>query len=167
MVASAPARAPQETAGAATKRREETRNTGVVSPGAMRSESPAKNVPAAHPKDPHATKLPITRSAECAYARRAGGYIPTQNPRNVRVRSAEIGSWANTWRNAARAPRASPAWRILRLPWTSAARPNPYEATSTAPLYAATMNPSCSVVAWSLSAHRGTKIRHTDTAAVP
>src|SRR3989442_7966697 len=141
-------------------------NTGRVSVGANHAESPARNVPAAHPREPHAANVPITLSADRAYARRAGGYIPTQNPRKARVRRALIGSWANTWRNAARAPRTSPACRILRLPWTSAARPNTYEATRTAPLYAATMNPSCSVVAWSLSAHRGTKIREAEAAAV-
>src|SRR2546426_3201921 len=159
--------APDETARAARNSPDERMKTGRVSIGANHAETPARNVPAAQPREPHAANVPITLSAERAYARRAGGYIPTQNPRKARVRRALIGSCANTWRNAARAPRTSPVCRILRLPWTSAARPNTYEATRTAPLYAATMNPSCSVVAPSWSAHSGMKIREAETAAVP
>ena len=80
---------------------------------------------------------------------------------------AVIGSWANTWRNAATAPRTSPAWRIRWLPRTSAARPNTYDATKMALLYAATMNPSCSVVAPSWSAHSGMKMSDAEMAAFP
>src|SRR5438093_13378532 len=159
--------APEETPSPARNRTEERRKTGRVSAGATPAESPARRVPAAQPREPHAAYVPIVRSADLAYARRAGGYIPTQNPRKDRVTRAEIGSCANTWRNAARAPRASPAWRIRRLPRMSAARPNTYEATRIAPLDAATMKPSCSVVAPSSAAQRGMKMREAETAAFP
>ena len=116
--------APADTAKPARNRTEERTKIGPVFPGSRRSATPARRVPRAQPREPQAANVPITRSADRAYARSAGGYIPTQNPRNIRVRSTVTGSPANTWRNDASAPRTSATWRILRLPWMSAARPN-------------------------------------------